>query len=160
MVEEFRDHHLAVGTLMLDWAAAWRTWCRNRVKYGQSDGQRFLPLLAIMQGPDPADPYGAKAWAAKLADARPAQLDDGTVGMAICGYDVAGVAFDVCEAAGLQPSWRGDLMHVAWWLRDGIKPDHIVAVIRASPRPKKPGEWWWYDERVRGVQVTKWGRSG
>lgn len=27
--EQFRNHHIAKGSLMLDWAAAWRTWCGN-----------------------------------------------------------------------------------------------------------------------------------
>lgn len=31
----FRDHHLAKGSLMADWDAAWRTWCMNAVKFGQ-----------------------------------------------------------------------------------------------------------------------------
>jgi uncharacterized protein YdaU (DUF1376 family) len=39
---KFRDHHLAKGTTMKDWRAAWRTWCRNSLEYtrGPSFPQR------------------------------------------------------------------------------------------------------------------------
>lgn len=32
-LEQFRDHHIARGTVMKDWDAAFRTWLRNAVKY-------------------------------------------------------------------------------------------------------------------------------
>lgn len=31
--QKFRDHHLAKGSLMADWSAAWRTWLRNMQRY-------------------------------------------------------------------------------------------------------------------------------
>lgn len=31
--DAFRDYHRAHGTLLLDTSAAWRTWCRNAVKW-------------------------------------------------------------------------------------------------------------------------------
>jgi hypothetical protein len=31
--ENFRNHHAAKGTLMLDWEAAWRTWVGNEIKF-------------------------------------------------------------------------------------------------------------------------------
>lgn len=31
--ENFRNHHAAKGTLMLDWDAAWRTWVGNEIKF-------------------------------------------------------------------------------------------------------------------------------
>lgn len=31
--EQFRDHHTAKGSVMLDWDAAFRTWLRNAVKF-------------------------------------------------------------------------------------------------------------------------------
>jgi hypothetical protein len=31
-VDQFRDHHLKLGSLMADWPAAWRTWYRNAPK--------------------------------------------------------------------------------------------------------------------------------
>lgn len=40
--EKFRDHHLANGSVMADWPAAWRTWYRNAVKFNrreQSNGR-------------------------------------------------------------------------------------------------------------------------
>jgi hypothetical protein len=30
---QFRDHHLARGSVMADWNAAWRTWCANALKF-------------------------------------------------------------------------------------------------------------------------------
>ncbi len=35
----FMNHHQAKGTLMLDWDAAWRTWCLNAVKFGSATGK-------------------------------------------------------------------------------------------------------------------------
>ena len=32
-VQHFRDHHLARGSVMRDWPAAWRTWCSNDQKF-------------------------------------------------------------------------------------------------------------------------------
>lgn len=32
-VPKFRDYHIAKGSLMADWAAAWRTWCSNDVQF-------------------------------------------------------------------------------------------------------------------------------
>jgi len=31
--DQFADHHRAKGSLMADWPAAWRTWCRNWRKF-------------------------------------------------------------------------------------------------------------------------------
>lgn len=31
--EHFRDHHTAKGTIFVDWDAAWRTWCKNDLKF-------------------------------------------------------------------------------------------------------------------------------
>jgi len=151
IADAFKDYHLAHGSLMADWHAAWRTWVRNSIKFSKAPGQRNLPLVAIMQTPDPADPYGAKAWASKLADARPDKMPDGSVAMCVGGYDAAGVAVDVCRAAGLPPDWRGDLGPIADWLRAGVDPDHIVQVIRSSRPPRQPGAWYYYDAKVRAA---------
>ena len=32
-LDQFRDYHLARGSLMKNWDAAWRTWCRNSKKW-------------------------------------------------------------------------------------------------------------------------------
>lgn len=36
--EHFRDHHTAKGSAMKDWDAAWRTWCKNDLKFGGRNG--------------------------------------------------------------------------------------------------------------------------
>lgn len=36
--EHFRDHHTAKGSVMKDWNAAWRTWCKNDLKFGGGNG--------------------------------------------------------------------------------------------------------------------------
>lgn len=149
LTESFRDYHLAHGTLMASWAAAWRTWCRNQVTFGRATGQRQLPLLAIASTPDPNDPFGAKAWAAKLPDARPDTLPGGIVAMCVGGFDAAGTARDLCQAVGLAPDWRGDLMPIAEWLRAGIDPDHLIAAVRNGAQPRVAGSWRYYDVRVR-----------
>ncbi len=33
-LQKFKDHHLAHGTLMFDWEAAFRTWLNNAVGFG------------------------------------------------------------------------------------------------------------------------------
>ena len=33
--DQFRDHHVAKGSVMADWDAAWRTWSRNAAKFGE-----------------------------------------------------------------------------------------------------------------------------
>lgn len=35
-LEKFKDHHTAKGSVMKDWQAAWRTWCRNAASFGRS----------------------------------------------------------------------------------------------------------------------------
>ena len=37
-VERFRDYHLARGSLMRDWSAAWRAWCSNDRKFRERRG--------------------------------------------------------------------------------------------------------------------------
>lgn len=152
IADSFRDYHLAHGSLMASWPAAWRTWCRNQVKFSGRAKQRNLPLLAVIDAPDPADPYGAKRWAAALHDSKPETVN-GVLVPCIEGVDAAGMAVDCCQAAGLPPEWRGDLTHIAEWLRGGIDPDHILAVVRGSRPPRTPGAWWWYEEKVRGRRI-------
>lgn len=36
MFAAFCDHHRARGNAMVNWLAAWRTWCRNEVKFGRA----------------------------------------------------------------------------------------------------------------------------
>jgi hypothetical protein len=35
-----RDHHLAKGTVVVDWPAAWRTWARNAIMFNRREGHR------------------------------------------------------------------------------------------------------------------------
>lgn len=48
MFEEFRDYHVGKGNQMADWAAAWRTWVRNQIKFkrGGSNGKTESSDLA------------------------------------------------------------------------------------------------------------------
>lgn len=145
----FCDYHQAHGNLMANWSAAWRTWCRNEVKYGRAPGQRILPLLSVAASSDPTDAYGARGWAASLPDSRPGTMDDGSVVPCLHGFDAAATAREVCQAAGLPPTWRGSLAHIGEWLRVGLDPDAIVAAVRTARTPRTVGAWQFYDARVR-----------
>ena len=35
--EQFKNHHIAKGNVMVDWQAAWRTWVNNWVKFGKGN---------------------------------------------------------------------------------------------------------------------------
>ena len=37
---KFVDHHAAKGSVMSDWLAAWRTWCRNALEFAARDRAR------------------------------------------------------------------------------------------------------------------------
>lgn len=39
MFATFRDYHRSKGNLMADWAAAWRTWVRNEIKFNGRSGE-------------------------------------------------------------------------------------------------------------------------
>jgi hypothetical protein len=47
-LSQFRDHHAAKGSAMVDWQAAWRTWVGNAVQFGRAGK------------PANDDPYGLK----------------------------------------------------------------------------------------------------
>lgn len=42
IIEGFRAHHTAVGSIMEDWRAAWVTWYRNALKFEKVDRQLSL----------------------------------------------------------------------------------------------------------------------
>lgn len=42
-LESFRNWHVAKGTTMKDWQAAWRTWCDKAVEFGRANGARASP---------------------------------------------------------------------------------------------------------------------
>lgn len=50
---QFTDHHRSRGNAMLDWDAAWRTWCRNAARFqarGATNGRRYeQPTDAILR---------------------------------------------------------------------------------------------------------------
>lgn len=73
-VAKFVDYHLARGSVMADWAAAWRTWSRNSVEFAQRAPARGRSLGGIQPQStlwrpkavnDPEDP---------LPDAKPGEL--------------------------------------------------------------------------------------
>lgn len=141
--ERFLYYHQERGTLSANWQASWRTWCLRSVEFGRASGQRTLPLLALVSGSGPApgddqtDAYGARRWAARLPDARPDTLPGGTTPVpCIDGQGAAETAADVCAAAGLSVTWRGDLDAVADWLRSGLDPDQIVDAVRRARKPQ------------------------
>lgn len=50
--DAFKDYHLQNGSKFLDWAAAWRTWCRRAVEFGaKSNGARTESHVGA--GPQP-----------------------------------------------------------------------------------------------------------
>ena len=152
----FLDYHLMNGTLIVDWHAGWRTWARRAVGFGRATAQRALPLLSVVPKADPADPFGAREWARNAADIGVDRFD-GELRPAIGGFDLAGVAVDVCRAAGLDPSWRGDLSLVAEWLRARIASDAICQAIMTSRKPERLTSLRFFDARVRDGAQRKVG---
>jgi hypothetical protein len=148
--EKFLDYHLMHGTLLMSVAAAWRTWCRNAVTFGKASGQRSAPLLSLVPRDDPSDNWGIAAWIATLPDAKHGTRTDERVAY-VGGIDVGWQAKDVCAAAGLPTSWRGDLSPIADWLRAGLDPDVTIEVILGSKKPDRPhaGYLRYFDQRVR-----------
>jgi hypothetical protein len=53
VTEHFLDHHRSKGSVFKDWDAAWRTWCRNQVKFqrgmanGNSGQRRLTPAERV-----------------------------------------------------------------------------------------------------------------
>jgi hypothetical protein len=145
-VSAFVDYHLANGTLMASWPAAWRTWCRNCTRFGTATGKPNKSQEEIAF--DGNDAWGAEAWAASLPDAKTGKLQDETEVLTLGGIAAAWTARDCCEAAGFPASWRGDLSPVAHWLRDRLEPDEVIEAIRTSTKPNKP-VLTYFDRRVR-----------
>lgn len=55
VVPQFRDWHLAKGSLMANWEAAWRTWCENQVRFAAERGTRSTNGYAKAAKPTGAD---------------------------------------------------------------------------------------------------------
>jgi hypothetical protein len=145
VADEFRDYHLARGSLMNNWDAAWRTWCRNMRKWGQTKKAK-APLFSGL--PDP-DPYGALGFAQKCRYAEPGTIESGKVVPCVGGWDLVGVLLEVCEVARLPEEWRGDLSAIVDWLREGLEPERIIDAVRSHKPSNDPGQWWWYERAVR-----------
>jgi len=149
-VERFRLYHMAKRSLMASWSAAWRTWVLNAVRFGNT--RSAAPVMQpSMAAHDPADAYGASAWAKSLPDAKDGTMPYGTV-PCILGVDAGGMALDVCTAAGLPSTWRGPLELVADWLRAGFDPDLILSTIRGMKKPSDLKSLRYFDGAVREAQ--------
>jgi len=58
--EAFKNHHTSKGNEMKDWAAAWRTWILNAIKFGRNNYGKKSSSEKFRQGFD-----GVAAWLAK-----------------------------------------------------------------------------------------------
>ncbi len=61
----FRDHHLAKGSIMKDWDAAFRLWMRNSVKWAKPttpEPPKYLPDTEIERPPVVATDEELRAW--------------------------------------------------------------------------------------------------
>jgi hypothetical protein len=75
-VAAWLDHHAAKGSRFADWAAAWRTWARNAVKFGHVDAdpataRRSLQAPPAQREQAPTEPAPNARLAAWLATAPP-----------------------------------------------------------------------------------------
>lgn len=109
---------------------------------------RFRP-----QGPCAND--DAEAWAG-IADGIEFDKRKGRNRPVVAGYFIDGYAADVCLAAGIPHTWRGDWSPLVAWLRDDIDGDgkqNILAAIRrvaARPGYQPPASLAYFDAAVRG----------
>jgi hypothetical protein len=149
---KFIDYHLAHGSLMASWPAAWRTWIRNAAAWMAKAQPVRSDLVSLSQAKD--DAYGAGWWASTLGNTTRETIGAQLV-ICVNGYDVVAVARDCCAAAGLAPEWRGDLSSVEGWLREGIDPDAAVAAIQAERRkPARIASMRYFDLRVRNHKAA------
>jgi hypothetical protein len=65
--EQFRDHHTAKGSVMLDWNAAFRTWLRNAVKFQRKPFTQASEGIAVT--PRQVEEWQAMRQAAKAHEA-------------------------------------------------------------------------------------------
>lgn len=141
-VAAFVDHHMMHGNLMASWPAAWRTWCRNAVRFGAATGTPAPPPLFLASGAaDTADPHGARAWGATLREGRNEPYH-GHMALIVDGLPIVEIVAEVCQAAGIPEDSRPDLNIVRQWISlkpgNGVWPDDIIAAIRGSRQPDKP----------------------
>lgn len=137
---KFRDYHMAHGTLMADWNAAWRTWVRNTASWSLRKAAK-PPLIEAAEAADPNDPWWISMWAPTLRDATLEPVH-GVLTLCLGGYAVGPAARDACQAAKIPPDQRVDLEPVADWLRLGISPDgpdgFIETILTSTKRPDRP----------------------
>jgi hypothetical protein len=102
--DQFRDYHVAKGTVSKNWAASWRTWCRNTVKWkSERKQQRARP--------------GRHEAVASVFDQVADQFDYGAVpgrdgqelhpAHAQAGHSHAGSQATLIDADGSQLTWDG-----------------------------------------------------
>jgi hypothetical protein len=53
--DQFRDHHTAKGSTMLDWDAAFRTWLRNAIRWGRNKNTTQQSVFDIVDSVDLGD---------------------------------------------------------------------------------------------------------
>ena len=106
--------------------------------------------LAIAAKGVAADEWGADAWLATVAPNDPAaptctQIWDWAV------PNAAATVRDLCEAAGLPPSWRGDKTWIAEICADRFEINNVIDVLRelsnASPQAVTSLRYW--DSAIR-----------
>jgi hypothetical protein len=154
-ISAFRNHHTAKGSLMADWAAAWRTWCDNAVRFGNAPGKAQSLLLAGVLNDD----HGIGAWLARQTDAKMADCGEGRQALAVNGWDVGAVAEQVAESARLPDGWRGSWDELGAWLRDDIEVSSrpvLDAIARQARQIREAGKTIGsikvFDTAVRGSQ--------
>ncbi len=60
---QFKDHHHSRGSTMVDWLAAWRTWCRNSLKFAARKNGAYAAQTRTSQPTTPKPTTnGAKGW--------------------------------------------------------------------------------------------------
>ena len=60
---QFKDHHRSRGSTMVDWLAAWRTWCRNSLKFAaRKNGAYAAPTRTNQPTTPKPSTNGAKGW--------------------------------------------------------------------------------------------------
>lgn len=133
----FRDHHIAKGSLMVDWAAAWRTWVQNAVKF---------------RGDKPK-PNGANAHdllAGRWGDDRITEEKGRPV---VNGYYVDHVSERLADITGLAVSPSDRIM--VQWLADGYEPDEFMPVVRRlAERADGVSTLAYFDRAVREQRPT------
>lgn len=136
-VPRFRDHHIAKGSLMVDWAAAWRTWVQNAVKFRADK-------------PKPTGTNGHDLLAGRWGDDRITEEKGRPV---VNGYYVDHVSERLADITGLAVTPSDRIM--VQWLADGYEPDEFVPVVRRlAERADGVSTLAYFDRAVREQRPT------